>query len=482
MRTTTLGLALLALTATALPTFAATTTDDAAKLQASLGAYLGKGADAVKVTPDGDGFKVTFDFSSLMAKAKINGAEMTMTPLELNLTPEGSGKWKVKREGPFAFASKVPGEFSITENFESYNINGEYDEALAAMSTFELSAKNISFDEDLTSKTGTPVKADGKIDSISVNGTSVANPAGGVDVKFSEPFGAAVFHETIGTATEGALALQFKMTGGNFDGSFTSIRSVSLLELLKFTVAHQDKDALIKDQAGFKTALSAALPIFANVNGTGTMNKLEVQTPMGPATAEKLVFGNSLNGLVKDGKITETFNVEGLVLPPGMAPSWAASLLPKNIALSATIAGYDAETVAKAAIDAMDLSKDPPVPKDVSDRLIDLLLPKGTVDVSFEKTSVNNDTYNISAEGNFQAGPAAMPSGKAHIAAKGLDDIMKVVQASPPEAGLQSGTAVIIAAKGMAKTETDGSLSWDVQATPDGKLLVNGVDVSKLAK
>ena len=41
---------------------------------------------------------------------------------------------------------------------------------------------------------------------------------------------------------------------------------------------------------------------------------------------------------------------------------------------------------------------------------------------------------------------------------------------------------MIIAAKGMAKAQPDGSLAWDVEATPDGKVLVNGVDISALGK
>ena len=78
------------------------------------------------------------------------------------------------------------------------------------------------------------------------------------------------------------------------------------------------------------------------------------------------------------------------------------------------------------------------------------------------------------------AGPAAQPSGKAHITMKGLDEVMKLIQAAPPEAGLQQGAAVVVVAKGMAKTEADGSLSWDVEASPDGKFSVNGIDPMKL--
>jgi hypothetical protein len=34
--------------------------------------------------------------------------------------------------------------------------------------------------------------------------------------------------------------------------------------------------------------------------------------------------------------------------------------------------------------------------------------------------------------------------------------------------------------KGMAKTESDGSLSWHVETNPSGAVTVNGVDLSKI--
>ena len=57
---------------------------------------------------------------------------------------------------------------------------------------------------------------------------------------------------------------------------------------------------------------------------------------------------------------------------------------------------------------------------------------------------------------------------------------MKIIQEAPPEAGLQQGAALVVVAKGMAKTEADGSLTWNIESSPDGKVLVNGIDPSKL--
>jgi hypothetical protein len=80
----------------------------------------------------------------------------------------------------------------------------------------------------------------------------------------------------------------------------------------------------------------------------------------------------------------------------------------------------------------------------------------------------------------MSAGPAALPSGKAMISARGLDEVMKAIQAAPPEAGVQSGVAMIVAAKGMAKASADGSLTWEIESTAEGKVLINGIDPMKM--
>ena len=56
------------------------------------------------------------------------------------------------------------------------------------------------------------------------------------------------------------------------------------------------------------------------------------------------------------------------------------------------------------------------------------------------------------------------------------------VPATVPEAGLGGGMAIIIAAKGIGKAGADGSISWNIESTPDGKVLVNGIDPTTLGK
>ena len=94
-------------------------------------------------------------------------------------------------------------------------------------------------------------------------------------------------------------------------------------------------------------------------------------------------------------------------------------------------------------------------------------------------SKIEGKLYDLDFEGNMKAGPVGVPLGAATIRAKGLDDVMKALQAAPPEMAGQAIPA-IIAAKGMAKTEADGSMSWKIENTISGTLLINGIDISKM--
>ena len=216
------------------------------------------------------------------------------------------------------------------------------------------------------------------------------------------------------------------------------------------------------------------------MTGTGSLNKIQIVTPVGNVNMDKLSYGLDMNGAVKDGKVKESLGIEGLKIPAGLAPPYASGMVPKNFNMDFTVSGFDPGTALTSVIAAMDLSKEPVIPKEMEAQLLMQLLPSGKVDINLGKSVLSNDLYTITVDSTMSAGPAAMPSGKAHVTIKGMDEIMKAVQAAPPEANLQQGSALIIVAKGLAKTESDGSLSWDVESTADGKVLVNGTDVNKL--
>ncbi|MGL4590831.1 MAG: hypothetical protein ACRCVZ_03235, partial [Aestuariivirga sp.] len=63
---------------------------------------------------------------------------------------------------------------------------------------------------------------------------------------------------------------------------------------------------------------------------------------------------------------------------------------------------------------------------------------------------------------------------------KGLDEAMAAMNAAPPAMGMQQLAPMFMLAKGMAKQEADGYLSWKIEGMPDGAILINGTDLSKI--
>ena len=482
MRAKSLFIAAFLLSTSSLPAFAGTTPDDAAKLKAVLQGYFGRGADALKIVPAGDGYKVSIDSTAMTKAAQSNGIDFSFQPYDFDLTPLGGGKWKIHNEGPFSAAVKMKDQMDISEKAEVVMLDGEFDEALGAFTTLNASAKNLAVKELIVDPKGTTINADLKYDNIETTMTGTASAGGGVDLKIAYKIGHGDLIEDISATGEPPLHLVIATDAGSADGTITGVKSLAMLQLFKFFAAHNSKELIGKDQAAFKTLLTDLLPGFGTMDAKGNLGKTTVQTPLGTFGIEKVGVTFAGNGAVKEGKFSEGLSLEGLTMPPSLVPAWASSLVTKNTSVTFGLSGFDLESAGKAFIAAADFTKDPPVPVEVGDSLLSVLLPKGIATITLSNTVISNDTYKITVDGTVDAGPTAKPTGKAHITAKGLDDIMKAIQAAPPEMGMQGGAAVIVVAKGMGKAESDGSISWDVEATPDGKINVNGIDVSQMAK
>ena len=119
-----------------------------------------------------------------------------------------------------------------------------------------------------------------------------------------------------------------------------------------------------------------------------------------------------------------------------------------------------------------------PLSKDLDPQLTQALLPKGKVTVTLGPSELLAKLFDLTAVGSMTAGPVAMPAGQALVKLKGMDETMAALQAGPPD--MQQAGPMLLLLKGLAKQETDGWLSWDIQSNETGAVTVNGADVSKL--
>ena len=463
---------------------AAATPEEAARLTSVFQSYLTAEPGVVKVEPDGDDYTITLDIAPLAAKAASQGVVIALSPLALTLTDEGEGKWTVSQQGPLNFSLKAKDALTADVKIEDYNWEGIFDEKLGTFSESSAEIKNISVAETINEPNQGKTDVITSVKSMKIEQTATANVGGGVDMtaNYTMDLMSATFN-TGGSPSSSVPPMNLVITAANgtYDTSATGMKAKSIIDLVSFFVSHTTEEQIVKDQVAFKTMLASALPIFENVEGTGTFNTISITTPMGPAGMESITFGADFNGIVKEGMLRESFAINGLIMPAAIIPPWAITLVPKNMTFDFAVSGFDLAAPAQLILAALDLSnKAQPLPAGFEATLLAAFMPSGNVNITLNPTSISNDLYSVNAEGTVTAGPAAMPAGKATVSAKGLDEVLKVIQAAPPEAGVQGGVAVIIAAKGMAKAGVDGALTWDIEGTPEAKVLVNGIDVNKL--
>ena len=81
----------------------------------------------------------------------------------------------------------------------------------------------------------------------------------------------------------------------------------------------------------------------------------------------------------------------------------------------------------------------------------------------------------VQGELSYAAGKA---SGAVTLQMRGFDKTMNAIRALGPEIAAKS-LPMLAMAKGLAKTESDGALSWLIEVGDDRSIKVNGVPLGK---
>jgi hypothetical protein len=455
---------------------------DAASVQQNLQAYFGSEPGVVTVTPAGDDLQITLDITPYFKKSQDANTKAVVSPFVFTAHANGDGTWQTKSNAPLNFTVTSP---ALTLEFKSgtYDWSGTFDEELRGFTISHSEMGNGTLTETVVDPaTGAKTNIAYTIGKYTSDSTSTNRDAGVADVV------ASIAAENLqGTwSVEGSNPVagggSFAAQKIGYQTSGTGVHQRAVMDLIAWFVSHPSKDAIIKDQAELKKSLLAALPVMETLNGNEYFEGLTVQSPIGNITAQSAKIGVEAAGFTKDGRVTETFEIAGLGIPPGLAPPWSVELIPSGVNFGFTATGFDAEAPARIFIDKMDLSKDPPLSPDLNPVLAAAALPNGTFNIALPPTTITAPAYTISMTGGMEMTMLGPKGGKVDIKMKGLDAVMSKLQEaalSDPQAA--QAIAGIIAAKGMAKVEADGSSSWAVVYTADGKVSVNGLDLGAIA-
>ncbi len=458
--------------------FSEATEDGAARLVEVFQTYLGATEGVVSVEVDGDDYILTLATAPLVALATEAGGSASLTPLVMVVTDNGDGTWGVVQDQSFSLTVAIPGEMEMTQDIGSLTFEGVFDETLMAFS----SAKGEMSDIKTAQKISQPGMGDVTVESSTASSTfeitGVAGATGGVDSTFDVTLTG--YNQTFLTpAQEGMPAMPISVTVDSIGqtGQIEGMRPDAFYQTLAWFVAHPTSGAQEADKAAFKTILQEGMPFFGKMAADMTLTNLVATTPMGEVGIAELKITVELNGLVADGKFREAFTISGLTLPAGVIPEWAVPILPQKISLDFQVTDFDAAAAAIVALGLFDLPAGAEPDAAFQANLLAALMPNKTVTIGLNPGGLSGDGYELTFEGTMVAGPEMpIPAGKALITLTGIEKLQAALDAAPDDikGGAMMGVGM---AQGMAKTDENGALVWEIDASTPGSLSVNGTQM-----
>ena len=451
------------------------TEDGAAHLVEVFQTYLGTTEGVVSVAVVGDAYLLTVDAAPLIKLAADAGGTASLTPLEMTVIDNGGGTWGVSQDQAVSLAMTIPGQLDLKEDIGSMKTEGVFDEALMTFSSATGEVSDIKVVETISQADMADVQVEVLIASGTFEMSGATGASGGVDSTFAVAMTG--FTESFITpGQDGMPGMPITVSAESFGetGKVDGMRPDAFYKTLAWFVAHPTTDAKEADKANFKTILAEGLPFFAAMTADMSMTKVAVTTPMGDVGIDELKVTVDANGIVADGKVREAIAISGLTLPVGVIPEWAAPILPQKLSLDFQVTDFDAAAAATVALGLFDLPTGTEPDEAFKANLLAALMPNKTVTIGLNPGAVSGDGYELTYEGAMVAGPEMpVPTGTALITLTGIEKLQAALDASPDDIKAQAMMGVGMA-QGMAKTDENGALVWEIDASTPGSLSVNG--------
>jgi hypothetical protein len=478
------GLASLSLAAAVLWTFPAlagdkpATPEGADALRALIAKYLpaaqAGATPLVTVKPEGSHYLVSADLSALNALLAETGISYDPAVIVYQAIEQDDGNWRVAMDSlpKIGFHSKdATGAIELT-NFRSAALISPAVAWLLSGSanidkgTFQVQNPKITQTIDfgpVQETIATNVGGDGSVstqvkEEIAELGLKAAGAGDGENespVNFS------------GRAEKALISL-------GVDG-FKSRKAFDLWGLL---AAHPARADLAAHEAELKGLLKdLAAP------GLKLDEGLEAQKTVITASLGAIAVGNFKYqlGAANAGPqsaIDLSVSADGLSLPVGLLPPNADALTPNKIDISAKLKGIDISAAANEWISDLSLQGDGPLLSDDNAAKVEAaFISSGPVQIEFAPSHVVAPAVDADFAGLIRL-DHNKPTAAITIHARSFDKTMAAVKDLGPDIAGRAMPGLALA-KGLAKSESDGSLSWLVELDAQRSIKINGIPFGK---
>lgn len=426
----------------------------------------------VTVTPESSHYLVSADLSALNALIKETGVSYDPAVIASKAVEQDDGNWRVAMDSlpKIAFHAKdASGSLELT-NFRSTALispaiawilsgSANLDKGAFQLQNPKL-AESIDFgpvQETITTTTGADnsVSTAAKEDIADIGLKATGTGADDAAVNFS----ARVEKALINLGVDG----------------FKSRKAFDLWSLL---AAHPARADLATHEAELKGLLKELAAPGLKFNEGIEAQKTVVTASLGAIALANLKYQLGAANAGPQSSISFSVSAQGLSLPVGLIPPNAGALTPSKIDVAATLKGIDIAAAANEWISDLSLQGDGPVlSDDNADKVEAALLGAGPVRIEFAPSHVVAPAVDADFTGAVSL-DHNKPTGAITVHMRGFDKTMAAVQALGPDVAAKAMPALALA-KGLGKSESDGSLSWLVELDAERSIKVNGIPFGK---
>jgi hypothetical protein len=261
------------------------------------------------------------------------------------------------------------------------------------------------------------------------------------------------------------------------DATLDGLKSRAALDLWAFLVAHPSRSDLAANEAALKTLLTNLLAGQLKLSETFGLQRVAVQTPQGAVAmdAAKIGVGGATGAA---GAFEERFSVDGLALPPSMVPATYRDFVPTSVDVGFKASGLDLAAASAEAIADMHLAGDaPPISKEDDAKVWAKMIGAGPVLIDVPPSHIVAPQLDLSIQGQVRY-QGAKPTGTFTIHMRNFDKTQAALKRLGPDEQKEI-VPFLAMAKGLAKTESDGALTWIGELGADGMMKVNGLPLGK---
>ncbi len=411
----------------------------------------------VKVAPDGESYKVTWDLQKAIEMAgDAQGARVE--PFVYSLTLDGAKRHVHASAFPKIEVAAPPGGGSGggSLSFTGASFDSDYDPAapdfLKAKAKYAGAKLNVTIND--------PGSKAGEVEITETNGEvtlGAVNSVGGTGSDVTLASAIEAIAETIKSAGADTppMTVTAKFGKSSAGMRIDALRSAPMAELWRFGVAHVDDDDTPPE---LRAKARAVLPLWNAAKVDAHVASTDVDAVIASLTAKGLAEAISLSGVAPRGEGHFALSIDGLDPQSILLPEWVSGLRPLSFAMDVGMQVDGFDKMVDVMLDDENLGG---TMSDESQDKETALYQSGHPRLTIDNLTVSSPTGDLTAKGDVSLD--GVPSLRLHVTAGKLDDLVAVAKkAAGDDKQLPEILLGVAYMKGIAKKDPDGRLSWDI--------------------